>query len=406
MNIFISSFSKLFNSVQQPINNIEDLQSRTLNFLRFPLVLLVLFIHINPQNKDIFTPISTIYFSNISIENIYSIIGKTGTIFSSFAVPFFFFVSGFFFFYKLEDWNYLCYKKKISKRFKTLIIPYFLWNILAIFFIVIKDLLKIIIQDEQSNNIIHCLTNVKWLGEAFWNISVWNENVTNILGFSIPMSGPYLVPLWFLRDLIIVSLLLSPIIYYGIKHLKIWYIFLIAIAYLLNLWSISGMGVNSIFFFSLGAFFAINKINLVYFFNRGRYIYYFTTIISLICCILYDQTIIAQIFNQLYRYTAVASVISITSIYISKGKWKYYPQLSQTSFFIYALHSMVLLKFTCLELAISITEKIFLTKTYSFGYILSYLTSPFLGAFFCLIIFTLMKLYIPKCLGLLTGGRD
>ena len=71
-------YYSLFAVKQSVPQSPEELQSQTVMWLRFPLVLLVLLIHVNPQNREIFTPIQTIDVRYLTIANIYSIIGRAG----------------------------------------------------------------------------------------------------------------------------------------------------------------------------------------------------------------------------------------------------------------------------------------------------------------------------------------
>lgn len=75
-------------------NREEELQSLATNFLRLPLAILVVYIHVNPQYSTIFTPIQTINLYDLNLNNLYSIIVKLGTYFCSIAVPFFFLHQG------------------------------------------------------------------------------------------------------------------------------------------------------------------------------------------------------------------------------------------------------------------------------------------------------------------------
>ena len=243
-------------------------------------------------------------------------------------------------------------------------------------------------------------------GGVIWDDNVWNEGATNLFGWSISMSGPFLLPLWFLRDLIVVSFVLSQVIYYGIKYLKGWFVLLLALAYILNLSTLPGIGMTGIFFFSLGAYLSIQGKNMVTYFNKGRWIYYSTALLCLILCVTFDGTKAVLITRPVYCITAVASMISVVSFFLSQGRWHVRPQLAQTSFFVYALHAMTILKVSCLGLAIAITERLFFASHHTLGYIVSYLSSPFLGAAFCLILFVFLKTYFPRCLDVLTGGRD
>ena len=71
-----NSFFSLFTSESHRPQTEEELQSQTIMWLRFPLVLLVLLIHVNPQNREVFTPIQTIDICHLTVGNIYSILGR------------------------------------------------------------------------------------------------------------------------------------------------------------------------------------------------------------------------------------------------------------------------------------------------------------------------------------------
>lgn len=399
-----NSLFSLFTSEPHKPQTEEELQSQTIMWLRFPLALLVLLIHVNPQNREVFTPIQTIDICHLTVGNIYSILGRVGYYFSLVAVPFFFFTSGYFFFYRLKGWGVSCYIEKIKKRLKTLVVPYVLWNLISLFLALLNKLLAVAIGYSSITDLECYLTKIK-IG-VLWNASVWNEEATNLFGWSISMSGPFLLPLWFLRDLIVMSFVLSPVIYYGIKYLKGWFIGLLALACILNLSTLPGIGVSGLFFFSMGAYLSIQGKNMVAFFRKGRWGYYLVALVSLVLCVAFDGTDVVLVAIPIYRMAAVASMVSIVSFLLSKGTWKVRPQLAQTSFFVYALHNMVVLKVSCLGLAITVTERLFFASRHTSGYIVSYLVSPFLGAAFCLILFVLLKTYFPKCLNMLTGGRD
>ena len=50
------------------------------------------------------------------------------------AVPSFFFISGYLFFKGLEDWNHQVWKRKMTKRIKTLLVPFILWKVLLMLY--------------------------------------------------------------------------------------------------------------------------------------------------------------------------------------------------------------------------------------------------------------------------------
>ena len=48
------------------------------------------------------------------------------------AVPTFFFISGYLFYKGLQKWDYGIWKSKMVKRIKTLLVPFVIWNLIAL----------------------------------------------------------------------------------------------------------------------------------------------------------------------------------------------------------------------------------------------------------------------------------
>lgn len=105
--------------------------STIVSWLRFPMAVLVVYIHLTPQQSPIFTPISGIDWTMLNCDNVYSILGVMINNITAVAVPFFFFSSGYYFFIP-HKFSKEIYVRKIKKRAKTLLIPYILWNIIAV----------------------------------------------------------------------------------------------------------------------------------------------------------------------------------------------------------------------------------------------------------------------------------
>ena len=159
-------------------------QLNALSAIKFPLMICIVCIHVQ---------CSSIYgtFDWYVIHFLGEIVGRIG-------VPLFLFISGFMFFtniskdYSIKDFL-LKYKGKIIRRLRTLVIPYVLWNLIAIPFALIKDGIEF-----NFSTFIHC----------FWDYSrdgTWFFPVNGVL--------------WFLRDLFIVSCL-SPVMFLLLKFCK------------------------------------------------------------------------------------------------------------------------------------------------------------------------------------------
>ena len=94
----------------QTIEN-RKLLSETIGVLRFPLMVGVVLAHIGIVGKsnNVFVNIFTNYF----LESFIRI-----------PVPLYFFISGFLFFYGIENFRLVDYKNKLMNRVKRLFIPY------------------------------------------------------------------------------------------------------------------------------------------------------------------------------------------------------------------------------------------------------------------------------------------
>ena len=103
--------------------------------------------------------------------------------FSLIAVPFFFVVSGFFLsrHFDEEDW----YCREVSKRIKTLIVPYVVWSLLPILLFLPLNIVSDMIAHRPF------MTNCYFLQGSIW---------IRILGFDFT-KAPLYGPLWYVRCL-------------------------------------------------------------------------------------------------------------------------------------------------------------------------------------------------------------
>ena len=256
----------------------EEILSQTIAFLRFPLIVGVVLIHsvldeIAIKGVSIIPPDGHWFYDNIS----YLFSG----IFAHIAVPLFFFISGFLFFYKTEAFTKEVYAKKLKKRVHTLLIPYIFWN-------------------------------------------------------------PICYQFWFLRDLMVV-MLFSPLVYWLIKKLKQYAVIILGIFWVTGFWLVlPGFSITALFFFSFGACFSIHGINFavkVQSYWRQTGVLYL--LLSLVVLALREYewcTYLAKINILIGIFFAV----SLTAHFIGKGSWRVNKFLSESSFFIYAYHGMFL----------------------------------------------------------------
>lgn len=154
-------------------------------------------------------------------------------------VPVFFLLSGFLFFLKVpEVFKTKWFINKYKSRIRSLLIPYLIANAFFIFVFIVYDVYR-------GNTEINILNILK----GFWA----NEN-----GY------PADLPLWFLRDLLVV-VFFTPLIYYGINKISFVLPLLFGVWFVsdpphIPIISISG---RAFFFFSVGACFAIKGIDFI-----------------------------------------------------------------------------------------------------------------------------------------------
>ncbi len=315
----------------------ERIQSQTIDLLRFPLAVMVVFIHMNP--KVINLPAAD--FDLWSWHGVYNVFGIVFShVFSAIAVPTFFFISGFLFFINMQKWDWIAFQKKIRNRIKTLFIPYALWNLVPFLLNLAFCLLLVLKDSGEMSAVSGMIKKASW--HIFYDYHVWGTERTNWLGEHLRMTGPYDLPLWFLRDLIVVTLS-TPVIYYALKRLKLGFIGILFLAYISKIWPlIPGFNITAWFFFSTGAYFAMNRINIVEWAKKYSPIALPLGIILLVITTVFDgqQTKTGGLVLPFYICMGVISIVYLASVCISKYKMRPNKFLVSSCFFIYALHGV------------------------------------------------------------------
>ena len=174
------------------------------------------------------------------------------------ATSMFFLIFGYLFFNNISldnEENRDVILNNLKKRFKSLVIPYFLWNGLAVVIVSILALYS------HSSINYHGIKDVLC---QFWCTRSWNTDAINILGQVTPMYAPIDIPLWYLRDLICVTLL-SPVVLILIKYLGKWLFVILVPLFVFNVWTmIPGFTIQAFLFWSFGAFLVLNKKDLCF----------------------------------------------------------------------------------------------------------------------------------------------
>lgn len=201
-------------------NTIRGGYSESINMLRFPLAILVVFEHSLVADIDV----SELHASGLTGLAVYDYIRLFfSVVIARSAVPIFFIISGYLLFLKVEEYNKTVYISKLRKRWDSLAVPYFSWIVLCILWKLMFWVGGILLHGKPWTDILDFFQNNGYL-HMLWDSSVWGERTT-WLGIETHNSGPTLLPFWYMRDLIIM-VVISPAIYWLIKKAKIIFLIL------------------------------------------------------------------------------------------------------------------------------------------------------------------------------------
>lgn len=279
--------------------------------LRFPMIVLVTFAHSYGHVADDFYLLSSEWNT---YEFLKLLISQTLV---KVAVPVFFVISGYLFFANVKEWNLSVYKEKMFRRVKTLLIPYLIWNLLM----AIK------------------LKSFSW--SMFWVYWLPAGIQVDWLGNEQLMTAPANMPLWFLRDLMVVSLL-TPVVYIGVRRLGFWLFGLLTICYLSGICAfIPGLSAYAVCFFTLGAFLSIRNLNLVETMKRFEKPAYLLSVILAVAMLFSYHTSVFSSLMLVFRITGAISVFCMAS----HLPCKFLASLSGSAYFIYLAHYVFFMSF-------------------------------------------------------------
>jgi surface polysaccharide O-acyltransferase-like enzyme len=374
---------------------LEKLLINTIDWLRFPLAIAVVFIHMNPV-----ADMQEVDYFHLSGTDIYTVAAAfISQVLAHVAVPCFFMFSGFLFFYKVREWNRNIYRNKIKSRLKTLVVPFLLWNVIAV---CAGAAMHVISSEGNISEYFNELYD-KGLWRIFWNYKERGSTNTNIFGWVIPHYYPYSVPLWFLRDLII-TVILSPLVYYFVKYTGMYGVVLLGILYYTQAGPVvaeynTNMLITALFFFSLGGYFGIYGKNMVVSLRKGQLYWFLAAAVFMILSTYYDGSDMKKFFLPAYVISGIITMVNITSFFMERGKLKVCKTLSEASFFVYVTHNL-----SVLFIAKKLINFIFPSDN-MIVLPVKFLATPFLCAFLCVGIYLLMKRFVPNILSVLTGRR-
>lgn len=198
--------------------------SDKLRVLSLISIIFVLYIHSRFQPNEI---MGMAYYDKIQLFTS-EMIGRC-------AVPLFYLISGYLFFMKVPD-GVKSIGRKIRKRIKSLLIPYFIG---CVFFVIFYSFIALL---PWTSNLINSSSSIMPLFQKPYSIILISIFYDGGTGY------PCAFQLWFLRDLILI-VATSPLWYLCLKHLKWGFV---AVVFVLTYFDVPHVPFYSLFWFVLG----------------------------------------------------------------------------------------------------------------------------------------------------------
>lgn len=356
----------------------DGLLSKTIDFLRFPMIAAVLLIHSNVRSAVVDG--RRVGEGGWPLFNSFDYL--VSDVLAGVAVPLFFFISGCLFFRGVPHFTAAVYAAKLRKRVRTLLIPYVFWN------------LAVILLLFCGQTFLPELTPGRHKLIADYGFRDWAAAFWNVDGSGMPVANP----LWFIRDLMVMTVC-SPLVWFFVRKLRCFSVLLAGAAWLLLPFSVPGFSLTAVFFFTAGAFFGIEDIDFAEGLRPGWKLFpllYLAVTLAVLYFrsrgIGYGCLLCADIL------LGMAAAVSLSAHFIAEGKWRPNLFLSKSSFFIYAYHGLVLGPATLLAVK--------LLHPHTDGMlIVIYLFVPAVVIGVGLLAYSLLCRLMPRTTALVTGGR-
>lgn len=371
----------------------DKLLSDVFRWLRFPLIVGVVFIHCVGKPIDV-TAIDFVHLTGKDCFDLLRIM--CSNVLPRVCVPLFFFMSGYLFFTKLEVWNWGVWCGKLKKRAKTILLPYLMWITIAISYQCAIFLAK---GGGTESLASFYAENGYW--HMYWDCYELDPVKLSWTGMEVHSTTPYHYALWYLRDLMIV-MVLAPLFYWLFKYLRIWGLLLLVFNYVSNIGAfMPELLPTPLLFFGAGAYFKMNNIDATQCFMPYKKVIYILTLLLMVVCIRYNSflTYTGNLFFPFFVIFGCISVFCMATYMVEKGRWQLMGKLSAMSFFVYLAHIVAFTPLTYFYVLriVGTSNAIFMS--------LGYLATPFVIIAECLLLAVILKRFMPGIYSILTGCR-
>lgn len=344
--------------------------------LRFPLAVLVVYIHYAPFHRvDLWAltavdrPITTTLYTLFSF-----LVGSV-------AVPIFAAISGYLYFIKIGNhFSRAQYIEQSRKRVYTLAIPYIGW------------------------------IAITWIAGIFYNMIKYDATLTQLLSetwqnlYYILWSGPIYFPFYFIRDLMVLSLL-APLWHWLIKHTSWVWLVASLLLYFSPIELFTGLSTRLLFYYSLGAFLGIKGYREL---TISRPIGIISVLVTLIATSVYIIQPVASAWHtpslKLFEIALIVVILyALQRSDTTKPLFFWCNKMGIYSFFIYSTHQIYIINF-----ARGFQERIlshFPAPLDDLLNVVTYITFPIAIVAILVVVYKIWAKVAPRSLSLLLGGR-
>lgn len=303
----------------------QNMISRTIHVLRFPMLILIVLIHCNLSYK------SQSSLGNHDIAN--GIMYFISECLCRGCVPLYFAISGYLFFQGIINFRWDFFIHKWHRRIKTLLRPYVLWNFIGFIIILLihSDIFK-----SFFPGLAPIEANFIYFLKCFWKVSDQYK-------FFEPAGSPADSTMWFLRDLMILNLL-SPLIYIALKRAGKIFIALILLCFFCGIWvRITSLSITGVLFYSIGAYVSLCKLKVL----PAMLSWHFLPVITILWCLFDTITHTSLWYQQIHAMTIILTFLMLIYCGGQYAISKYssyiigHPILNQLGFFIFAVHYFI-----------------------------------------------------------------
>ena len=362
---------------------IDERDSRLIQWLRFPLMVGVVFIHTDLRvvRPDL---------------NGLPLFSETMGLFVDFvcgaAVPLFFFISGYLF---QMGYARRTYVQHLRHRLRTLILPYVLWIVLCIAIVAACQMLVPGFRLLLHKAIAECsATDFLWM---FWDVS-------RATGINTDQHGPLVGQFWFLQCLMVLTLLM-PLLRWLVRRLCV---ITLAVPFIVYAWGLlphyPGIHAGALFYYTLGIAIATHRPHLALWLRQWGW----TALPIFLILYIAKHHLLPQLPDALWAVETLLMVMAelwlaerwVSRRHAGNGQlpssvaW-----LAASSFFLFAsLRSFP-------AVLTNLARSGHLPLSSSTIALLSYLLGSAVIVVVCLACYALMRRCLPQTTRILTGGR-